>query len=327
MVHHDRTGRREFLTQVSAAAAAGAVGLRGATAAESTRTAPPATTPVPLPSIQLGPHRISRLVCGWNPIGGYSHATRDLSNGMKEWFTVDRTAALLEDCMRNGINAWQFDHEPHAVQTLRKLWDKGIEPKAFCLHAEREHDAPLRTVVRETKAFAIAHHGGVTDAKFREGKSQEVRDFVKKVKDLGLLAAVSAHKPDNIKRIADEGWENDFFMCCFFCLSRPREEMQKQFGMVPVDEPMFESDRTEMTAVIRQMAKPCLGFKILAAGRYCWSQKQVAESFQYAFANIKPIDGVIVGMYPRYFNQVRDNAGHTRQYGSVPGTAHGPRAG
>ncbi len=87
--------------------------------------------------------------------------------------------------------------------------------------------------------------------------------------------------------------------------------------MVPVGEPMFESDLAEMTAVIRQVAKPCLGFKILAAGRYCWSQKEVAEQFQYAFANIKPIDGVIVGMFPRYFNQVRDNAGPALKYGTA----------
>ena len=317
MAHDDRRGRREFLTQFSAVAAAGALGLRGAAAAENAPAAAPAGGRTSLPSIQLGPHRISRLVCGWNPIGGHSHATRDLTNGMKEWFTLERTVTLLEDCMRNGINAWQFDHTPHAVDTLRKLWDKGIEPKVFCLHAEREHDAPLPTVIRETKPFAFAHHGGVTDAKFREGKSQEVRDFVKKVKDHGLLAAVSSHKPDNIKRIADEGWENDFFMCCFYCLSRPRDEMEKKLGMVPVGEPMFESDRTEMTAVMRQVSKPCLGFKILAAGRRCWSQKEVAEQFQYAFANIKPVDGVIVGMYPRYFNQVRDNAGQALKYGTV----------
>ncbi len=317
MAQNDRTGRREFITQISAVAATGALALsRAEGAPNESAAAPPAAGPA-LPSIQLGPQRISRLVCGWNPIEGYSHATRDLSNGMREWFTLDRTVALLEDCMRNGITAWQYDHKPHAVATLRKLWDKGIEPKVFCLHAERENDAPLPTVIRETKPFAISHHGGVTDAKFREGKSQEVRDFVKKVKDQGLLAAVSSHKPDNIKRMVDEGWENDFFMCCFYCLTRPRDEMQKKLGMVPVGEPMFESDRTEMTAMMRQVPKPCLGFKVLAAGRHCWSQKEVAEQFQYAFANIKPIDGLIVGMFPRYFNQVRDNAGHARKYGAA----------
>jgi hypothetical protein len=317
MAQNDRTGRREFLTQVSAVAAAGALGLSQAEGAQSGPAAAPAAAAAALPSIQLGPHRISRLVCGWNPIEGYSHSTKDMANAMREWFTVDRTVALLEDCMRNGINAWQYDHKPHAVQTLRKLWERGIEPKVFCLHAEREHDAPIPTVIRDTKPIAIVHHGGVTDGKFRQGKAQEVRDFVKKVKDQGLLAAVSSHKPDNIKRMVDEGWENDFFMCAFYCLTRPREEMQAKLGMVPVGEPMFESDRTEMTAMIRQVAKPCMGFKILAAGRYCWNQKEVAEQFQYAFANIKPIDGLIVGMFPRYFDQVRDNAGHARKYGTV----------
>jgi hypothetical protein len=316
MTQNDRSGRREFLTQVSTVAVAGALGCSRAEGAAS-ESAAPAAAAAPLPSIQLGPHRISRLVCGWNPIGGHSHATKDLTNAMLEWFTVDHTVALLEDCMRNGINAWQYDHTPLAVQTLRKLWDKGIEPKVFCLHSPEKHDAPIETVIRETKPFAIAHHGMVTDTKFREGKAQEVRDFVKKVKDHGLLAAVSTHNPENLKRIADEGWENDFFMACFFHYSRTREEMQQKFGVVPVDTPMLQSDRAEMTAAIRQVAKPCMAFKILAAGRYCWHQKDVAEAFQYAFTNIKPTDGVIVGMFPRYFDQVRDNAGHARKYGAV----------
>ena len=48
----------------------------------------------------------------------------------------------------------------------------------------------------------MAHHGGVTDVKFAQGKAQEVHDYVKAVHDQGLLAGVSAHNPDNIERVA-----------------------------------------------------------------------------------------------------------------------------
>jgi len=50
-----------------------------------------------------------------------------------------------------------------------------------------------------------------------------------------------------------------------------------------------------------------LAFKILAAGRRCVSQEMVRDAFQFAFRHIKPGDGVIVGMYPRRFDQVRAN--------------------
>jgi len=151
------------LAQVSAVAAVG--GLGGARAAEEAAA--------PLASIQLGPHRVSRLIVGWNPIDGHSHSTLDMALTMREWFTVDRTVALLEDCVRNGITTWQYDHTPKSVQVLRKLWEKGVHLKTICLHAERKgHDAPIRTVIDETKPIGMVHHGGVTESKFRAGKSQ-----------------------------------------------------------------------------------------------------------------------------------------------------------
>ena len=83
-------------------------------------------------------------------------------------------------------------------------------------------------------------------------------------------------------------------MTCFYYVTRPREDQEKRLGKVTVGEPFFESDPVDMTAVVRQVEKPCLGFKILAAGRSCWSKYSVEKAFQFAFENIKPTDGVIV---------------------------------
>jgi len=317
-------GRREFLQGLSAAAAAG-IGLRASAragegkagenrASSGEKKAAPAG---PMPTIQLGPRRISRLVCGWNPIGGHSHSTPDMSKSMREWFTVDRTVDLLTGCLSHGINAWQYDHTETAVQTLQKLREKTDEMKLICLHAARTVDAPIQKVIDETRPFAMVHHGGVTDSKFRAGRFGEVRDFVKQVKDHGLLAGVSTHCPDNLKRVADEGWENDFFMACFYYVTRPADEMQQKLGKVPVGEPFFESDPAEMAAAIRQVAKPCLGFKILAAGRVCWQKATTERAFRFAFENIKPIDGVIVGMFPRYTDQVAENSSYARKHGAL----------
>jgi len=305
----ERPGRREFLTHISAVAVAAAAGL----------TAPASAAPVstPLPTITLGRHRISRLVAGWNPIGGHSHTTLDMARAMREWFTEERVVEFLLGCERHGITAWQYDYTDKAVAALRQARERGARLQVICLHAERPYDVPLRTVVADTAPIAVVHHGGVTDALFRAGQVQRVRDFVKKVKDLGLLAGVSSHCPDHIKRIADADWENDFFMACFYYVNRSAEEQQRLLGKVTVGEPFFETDPADMTAVMRRVSKPCLGFKILAAGRSCWSPPSVDQAFRYAFANIKRTDGVIVGMFPRYSDQIADNAALVRRYGAV----------
>jgi hypothetical protein len=269
-----------------------------------------------LPTVDLGPHKITRLIAGYNQIGGYSHTTWHMSNHMRDWFTAERTAQFLQHCERQGLNTWQYDHTDKTVEAIRLAREAGCKIQLICLHAERGLDLPLSKVM-ENKPLAIVHHGGVTDGLFRGGKAKQVHDFVKKVHDAGALAGVSSHCPDNVKRIADEDWENDLFMTCFYYVTRPREDIIASGSKVPVGEPFFESDPDDMTAVVRQVEQPCLGFKILAAGRLCWQAESVENAFKYAFAKVKKTDAVIVGMYPRFSDEVATNAEYARQYGVV----------
>ncbi len=309
----ENTDRREFLMRAGAAAAMAAAS-KHASAGSALPTAASEAAPA-LPTIQLGPHKVTRLIAGGNPIGGFGHSVTNMSRHMLEYFTLERTVEFLEKCARNGINTWQFDHMEKPIAALRTAREHGANLNFICLHAERSKDAPVKSIIADMKPIAIVHHGGVTDSLFRSGKAGQVRDFVKKVRDHGVLAGVSSHCPDNIKRMEDEGWENDLFMTCFYYVSRPKEEQKKLLGKVVVDEPFFESDPIEMTDVIRQVKKPCLAFKILAAGRMCSSQESVERAFKYAFDRIKPTDAVIVGMYPRFEDEVVFNAGYALKHG------------
>jgi hypothetical protein len=68
-----------------------------------------------------------------------------------------------------------------------------------------------------------------------------------------------------------------------------------------------------MFKVIQKARKPCLVYKILAAGRRVDSPGQVRSAFETAFKNIKPTDAVIVGMYQQLSDQVGENAAIVRQ--------------
>ena len=140
---------------------------------------------------------------------------------------------------------------------------------------------------------------------------------MKAAHDAGLLAGVSAHNPDCIQRIADEGWEVDFFMTCFYFLTRKMFPGHSDPETLEMVYPFYRKDPQVMTRVVKQVKQPCLGFKILGAGRMCGSQETVREAFRFAFANLKPTDAVIVGMYPRFFDEISANARFTVQYGRV----------
>jgi len=306
--------RRDFLAGAAALAAAGA-----AAAGDEPKAGPKAELAgQPLPTIQLGKHRISRLVVGSNPLLGYSYLGHHTDQHMREYFTAERTVEFLLRCEREGITCHQSASPQRQAPILKAAREKGSKMSLILLHSGR---AAIKGDAALVQPIAMVHHGGATDRCFRENRSGEVRDYVKAVHDAGLLAGVSAHNPDCIKRIADEGWEVDFFMTCFYYLTRrDAPACKEEIAALPtldIAYPFYKNDPAVMTAVVRQVKQPCLGFKILAAGRRCESQPGVREAFRYAFANIKPTDGVIVGMYPRFFDEVRANAQYAREFGAI----------
>lgn len=307
-------GRRDFLAKVSAAAAMGLIGSLGfkgvsgvVAAADAVQTGPA------MPSIKLGKHKISRLICGSNPILGYSYMGPHTDRQMKDYFTIERTVEFLLKCEQAGITSFQFANR---LDYFPLLWDRGSKMKIICLHSQANN---LAESIKIARPIAIAHHGGATDRLFAEGKSGAVHDFVKAVKDKGLLAGVSAHNPDNIKKVADDGWDVDFFMTCFYYITRKINKDDPNQILPAGSYNFYRDDPKVMTQVIRQVKQPCLAFKILGAGRLTSSQERVREAFQFAFENIKPIDGVIVGMFPLYFDEIDANSKFTREMGILKG--------
>jgi hypothetical protein len=308
----DLTGRRVFLSRIAAATAGAALTATATGAAQQA----PAAAPSALPTIALGPHRVTRLIAGWNPIGGYSYLGHHMDQHMREYFTVVRTVQFLLDCERAGITAHQFSGAEKTAEILRTARERGSTMRFICLHAGREG---IKDTIAATAPIAMAHHGGVTDRLFAEGKAEEVNDYVKQAHDCGVLAGVSAHNPACIRRIADEGWDVDFFMACFYFLTRPTDapEAAAPPATLPIGYHFYADDPLAMTRVIREVKQPCLGFKILGAGRTCANQGTVREAFRFAFANMKPADGVIVGMYPRFFDEIGANAGYAREFAAT----------
>jgi hypothetical protein len=310
-INNQKAGRREFLTKLSAAAALGLIGTAAVNGAlESDKSSDSGQPESAMPSITLGSHRISRLICGSNPILGYSYMGSHTDQQMKEYYTTGRTVEVLQKCEQAGITTHQASSRHDYIDLLR---ERGSKLQIICLDSEQEK---IKETISIMQPIAMVHHGGVTDHLFADGKSKVVHDYVKAVKDTGLLAGVSAHNPDVIKQIADEGWNVDFFMTCFYFLTRNTEKGENM-PIIPVGGyNFFKDDPRVMTQVIRQVKQPCLAFKILGAGRLCSSEDKVRAAFKFAFENIKPTDGVIVGMFPWFFNEIGANVQYTREFGT-----------
>jgi hypothetical protein len=107
-------------------------------------------------------------------------------------------------------------------------------------------------------------------------------------------------------------------MTCVYERHRSADDLRKLLGYVPipVGEVYLTEDPPRMFKAIRQTRRPCLAFKILAAGRLSDRLEWVEQAFRQTFASIKPNDGVIVGIYDRYSDQPAECAALVRKYGS-----------
>jgi hypothetical protein len=292
-MHDFRLSRRSLLAGAPLAAAAAA----------------PAAA---LPSVPLGKTRVSRLIAGANPINGFAHSTERLSQLMVQYFTVERTAQFLLDCERHGITTWQTSWQPKIRQALPLARERGSKIQFLVL--SRPTEAGDLKAMQDMGAIAVVHHGSATDSAFHAGQVEEVRDFVKRVKDLGLTAGVSSHNPDNIARIEDSGWENDFYMTCLYNVTRTPEEIRKMTGDSVLGELFLAGDPQRMLARVREVKKTCLVFKLLAAGRVSGTPAGVEKAFAFAYKNMKPGDAAIVGMYPVLNDEIAEDAALARKY-------------
>ena len=252
-----KTSRRGFISKLSAAAATGLIGANRVKAASVLRQiSNSGKQESAMPMINLGPYRIGRLICGSNPILGYSYLGSHTDRQMKEYFTTERTVEFLNRCEQAGITTHQASSRYDYIELLHA---RGSGLQIICLDSGQEK---IKETIRIVQPIAMVHHGGVSDRLFAQGNSEAVHDYVKEVKDRGLLAGVSAHNPDVIRQIADEGWEVDFFMTCFYFLTR-RLVKDEPVSVVPVGGyNFFKDDPTVMTKVIRQVKQPCLAFKM-----------------------------------------------------------------
>lgn len=268
-----------------------------------------------IPTVPFGSHRISRLIAGSNTLNGGSHLSRFVNMQMKRYFTPLAIQQFLLKCISEGVNTWQGG--PGNLDALDEFRAAGRSMQFISLAHDQDGSKPDLAEYARRGTVAVAFHGEATDRLFKDGRIGEARDFLSKIRDAGMLAGVSTHMPDVVDCIESENWQPDFYMTCVYERHRTREELKQLLGRVPipVKEVYLEEDPPRMWKAIRDTDKPCLAFKILAAGRVCDEPEEVRASFEATFRNIKSTDAVIVGMYPEYEDQIGLNAGYVRDFG------------
>jgi hypothetical protein len=253
-----------------------------------------------MPQVQLGPLTVSRLIIGGNPFSGVSHQSPELSRAMINYYTTERIKATLRRAEELGINACVLRGDVHIMRVLNEYYREGGALQWIAQTAPE-----LRSVednIRQCQAYgarACYIHGGMVDIMTREGRAEELRPWLELIKKLEMVAGLATHNAQHLLRLEEMDLGADFYACCFYDV----------YGRGEVYVP---EDRARMCAAIRSVGKPCLAYKILAAGRL-----PPQDAFAYAFAHLKPTDAVVVGIYTEHDpDQLEENVALTIRYGT-----------
>jgi hypothetical protein len=225
---------------------------------------------------------------------------------------------LFKHCEQCGLNTCQNSYAERTLADMARYRAEGGTMHWLCLgkpdwdtNPERIDDAAKRGPI------GIAPHGALNERLHRQKKYDVLTGLLKRIRDSGVLVGLSAHDPTLIELAEERGWDVDYYMCCLYYLTRPKDEYRKLLGgELPLGEIYLPTDPPRMFRAMQATKKPCLVYKVLAAGRRIGSPSEVRKCFETAVASIKPTDALIVGMYQQFGDQVAENASIVRELAS-----------
>ena len=257
---------------------------------------------IQVPKMKFGNVEISRLIAGCNPFYGFGHFNQTLGTVMRDYYTAERVCEVLHQCNRYGINGFNYYPGGRGQADFSRFLSEGGK-----MHLVVQGMGDPAPVVQAFHPVAVYHQGENTDRAFQNGAMNDVKEWCKRVRDMGTLVGVGTHKPEVIALVEEQGWDVDFYAGSVYNRTRTQEEWRKVFNGELVEmqgECYLQSDPARMYHVMRATSKPCFAFKILAAGRVANAE----QAFRTAYESIKPIDGVFIGLFPRAKDEIRENA-------------------
>jgi len=237
-----------------------------------------------LPTVDFCGLKVTRLIIGANPFGGFSHQSDQRSREMGTYYTPERIKETWRRAEAAGINTMITNNESaHVIQAVREYLGEGGKLQWIVQAANYKADM-FKAVDEavEIGAKAIYFHGGQVDNLYAGRDEKTLRAWVKHARSHKIPAGIAGHSPD-VHFWVDSMDIEDFHAVAFFNCGSLHSGKGHNFKL---------ADAFPAAECARRIKKPCIAYKIMAAGRI-----DPVMAFEFAFENIKPGDAVNVGMY------------------------------
>lgn len=290
--------RRHFL-RTTAATFVGTVGLEERILLSHLEQGDTEKTPSdiqidPMPCGKIKNVSLSRLICGGNLIGGWAHS-RDLlyvSRLFKAYNTDEKILETLALCEQYGINAILTN--PISGSIINRYWNErgGKIQWISEVHPKRDDFKEGIQLAVDNGASLAYVQGAVSDRLVADGRLDMVASAIHYIKEKGLPAGIGAHALEVIMACEEHGLDPDFYVKTLHSddyWSARRPDQTTEVIRNPHDN-FWCVDPEKTIAYMKQVAKPWIAFKVLAAGAI-----PPRRGFRFAFEN--GADFICVGMF------------------------------
>lgn len=293
--------RRNFMKQSLAASAGGAMALNAAQGAENSRLdikVEPGSKAT-LPTGKIGDLEVSRILLGGNLLTHYTHS-RDLKyvyNLCAHYNTEEKIHETMALAEAHGVNTLSIHNPPGIVAMLKRYRQRygGKIKWIICPIAELTDD--MKAYSEMTKELvdngteAIYLWGVRSDPLCAQGRMDLVRKAVEIAKDLGVPSGVGCHDLNVVVQCEKHNIPNDFYIKTFHHHNYPSAPKPHELKNAHCEVPGYWcKDPAETIEVMKNVTKPWIAFKVMAAGAI-----PPRDAFKYVFEN--GADHSLAGMF------------------------------
>ncbi len=232
-----------------------------------------------IPTSTIEGHEIGRLVIGTNWFLGYSHVSAAKSAWIRRYHTAETIAEVLEVCSAGGMNTFVAPVSELMTEAVRLHEDRTGRKLIQILTPGGATTEELMEGIDQAAdlgaEFCLPHTSWV-DARISTAR-REIEDWPRVseyIREKGMIPGLSTHRPEAIVVGDAAGYDIATYI-----------QPLNSIGFLCA----VETDW--MAGVINRTEKPVICIKPLAAGRV-----NPPTGLGFAFANIKPIDVVCIGL-------------------------------
>lgn len=235
------------------------------------------------PKTSVGGIEVPRLICGSNGFLGYSHFSRARDVWLREYFTVERIAQVIEKFVQLGINAVMGPTEEKlhaAIQQAKNETGKDIVYICTPGGPTAEEVMPGIEWCAQHDVQICMPHVSYTDTNLvpAERRIIGLERLIARIRALGMVPGLSTHRPETIVVADAAGYDLETYILPYNSIG----------FLCPLE--------TDWVAkIINETRKPVMCVKPLAAGRIL-----PPTGLGFVLSSSKPIDMVVIGTISTY---------------------------